>query len=36
MNLFTLDYALIRGQLGRLGPADTGAVRTALRQLLDL
>lgn len=36
MKLFTLDHALIRGRLGRLGPADASAVRTALKQLLDL
>ncbi|WP_295444870.1 type II toxin-antitoxin system PemK/MazF family toxin [uncultured Thiodictyon sp.] len=36
MKLFTLDHALIRGRLGRLGPTDARAVRAALIQLLDL
>ena len=31
-----LDHALIRGPLGRLGPADASAVRVGLIQRLDL
>lgn len=33
--LFTLDHRLVRGTLGRLAPADTEAVYTALTQLFD-
>lgn len=34
--LFTLDHRLVRGELGRLAPADRALVEQALRQLLDL
>lgn len=34
--LFTLDHRLIRGELGRLAPADRVLVEQALRQLLGL
>lgn len=33
--LFTLDHRLVRGKLGELSPADTGAVRAGLAKLLD-
>lgn len=32
--LFTLDHRLVRGRLGRLGPADRQQVRQALARLL--
>jgi len=32
--LFTLDHRLVRGKLGRLGPADRQRVREALAKLL--
>lgn len=34
--LFTLDNRLIRSTLGRLAPADTRAVRAALKRVLDV
>jgi mRNA interferase MazF len=32
--LFTLDHRLVRGELGRLAPADAANVRTAVARLL--
>lgn len=32
--LFTLDHRLVRGELGRLSPEDSAAVRAALSRLL--
>ncbi len=32
--LFTLDHRRVRGELGRLAPADTAAVQAALARLL--
>lgn len=34
--LFTLDHRLLRGELGRLAPADADAVQAALARLLGL
>lgn len=34
LKLFTLDHRLVRGELGRLAPADVVAVRKALASLL--
>jgi mRNA interferase MazF len=31
--LFTLDHRLVRGELGRLGPADQAAVLSAMQEL---
>jgi len=33
--LFTLDHRLVRGELGKLAPADADRVAAALAQLLD-
>jgi len=33
--LFTLDHRLVRGELGRLSPADAEVVRVGLAKLLD-
>ena len=33
--LFTLDHRLVRGELGRLAPADAANVRTAVARLLE-
>jgi len=33
--LFTLDHRLVRGQLGKLSPADIGVGRTGLTKLFD-
>ncbi len=33
--LFTLDHRLVRGELGKLAPADADRVAVALAQLLD-
>lgn len=33
--LFTLDHRLVRGELGRLAPADAVNVRTAVARLLE-
>lgn len=33
--LFTLDHRLVRGELGKLSPADAAAVRARLTQLLE-
>ncbi|WP_291993620.1 type II toxin-antitoxin system PemK/MazF family toxin [Candidatus Accumulibacter sp. ACC003] len=33
--LFTLDHRLVRGELGRLAPADAANVRTAVAKLLE-
>ncbi|MDP2810683.1 MAG: type II toxin-antitoxin system PemK/MazF family toxin [Rhodocyclaceae bacterium] len=33
--LFTLDHRLVRGELGKLSPADAASVRSALIQLLE-
>jgi mRNA interferase MazF len=34
VKLFTLDHRLVRGELGRLSPADEHKIRAALAQLL--
>lgn len=35
LKLFTLDHRLVRGELGRLAPADAARVREALDRLLN-
>ncbi|MBK8637649.1 MAG: type II toxin-antitoxin system PemK/MazF family toxin [Chromatiaceae bacterium] len=34
--LFTLDHRLVRGQLGKLSPADSEVVRAGLAKLFDI